>query len=153
MGSAVPAALTRQRTFARCQQVALNVSRRHVAKTLGQQGASGRFGHRQQLHELDHVPLLLRHEVLCCGGVPWNSCRISVRRSCSLSPCPWELARMLANCTVRRPPEGGPIVSDVFSDVLSRPELCADKIHPNAMGYRHMASGLFARFRKIGFLR
>jgi len=49
--------------------------------------------------------------------------------------------------------EGVPIVNDVFSDVLSKPELCADKIHPNAKGYRQMASGMFARFKEIGFVR
>jgi acyl-CoA thioesterase-1 len=27
-----------------------------------------------------------------------------------------------------------PVISNVFSDALSRPELCADKIHPNAQG-------------------
>jgi acyl-CoA thioesterase I len=49
--------------------------------------------------------------------------------------------------------EGVLIVSDVFSDVLSQPELCADKIHPNAKGYRQMASGLLARFSEIGLVR
>lgn len=49
--------------------------------------------------------------------------------------------------------EGVPIVNDVFSDVLSQPELCADRIHPNAEGYRQMANGLLARFREIGFVR
>jgi acyl-CoA thioesterase-1 len=49
--------------------------------------------------------------------------------------------------------EGVTIVSDVFSDVLSQPELCADRIHPNAKGYREMAGGLFARLSEIGFVR
>ncbi|HOE44070.1 MAG TPA: GDSL-type esterase/lipase family protein [Rhodoferax sp.] len=49
--------------------------------------------------------------------------------------------------------EGVLIVSDVFSDVLSNPELCADKVHPNAKGYRQMAGGLVARFREIGLIR
>lgn len=49
--------------------------------------------------------------------------------------------------------EGVPIVSEVFSDVLSKPEHCADRIHPNAKGYRQMASGLIARFSEIGFIR
>jgi acyl-CoA thioesterase-1 len=49
--------------------------------------------------------------------------------------------------------EGVPIVSDVFSDVLSQPELCADRIHPNAKGYRQMANGMIARFGEIGFVR
>jgi len=49
--------------------------------------------------------------------------------------------------------EGVPIVNDVFSDVLSQPELCSDKIHPNAKGYRQMASGMIARFKEIGFVR
>jgi acyl-CoA hydrolase len=45
---------------------------------------------------------------------------------------------------------GVPLVSDVFSDVLGRPELCADRIHPNAEGYRVMAEGIFARLREVG---
>lgn len=49
--------------------------------------------------------------------------------------------------------EGVPIVSDVFSEILSQPELCADRIHPNAKGYHQMASGLFSRFGEIGFVR
>jgi acyl-CoA hydrolase len=49
--------------------------------------------------------------------------------------------------------EGVPIVADVFSDILSRPELCADKIHPNAQGYRQMASGIHAGLKNIGLAR
>jgi acyl-CoA hydrolase len=43
-----------------------------------------------------------------------------------------------------------PVVSDVFSDILGRPELCADQIHPNAQGYLQMASGIHAYLEKIG---
>ena len=43
-----------------------------------------------------------------------------------------------------------PLIADVFSDVLGRPELCADRIHPNGEGYRVMAEGIFASLRKIG---
>ena len=43
-----------------------------------------------------------------------------------------------------------PVVSDVFSDILGRPELCADQIHPNAQGYLQMASGIQAYLRKLG---
>lgn len=43
-----------------------------------------------------------------------------------------------------------PLIADVFSDVLGRPELCADRIHPNGEGYRVMAEGIFAALRKIG---
>ena len=49
--------------------------------------------------------------------------------------------------------EGVPVVSDVFSDALSQPELRADRVHPNAKGYRQMASGLIARLSEIGFVR
>jgi acyl-CoA thioesterase I len=42
------------------------------------------------------------------------------------------------------------LVSDVFSDVLARPELCADRIHPNAEGYRRMAAGIHAQLQRIG---
>lgn len=48
--------------------------------------------------------------------------------------------------------ENIPLIPDVFSDVLSRPELCADRIHPNAAGYRQMADGLFAELKRLGFL-
>jgi len=43
-----------------------------------------------------------------------------------------------------------PVVSDVFADILSRPELCADQIHPNARGYQQMASGLYSALQKVG---
>jgi acyl-CoA thioesterase I len=46
--------------------------------------------------------------------------------------------------------ENIPLVGDVFADVLSRPELCADRIHPNAEGYRQMAAGIHARLQRIG---
>ena len=40
--------------------------------------------------------------------------------------------------------EGVPLVEKVFSAVLSRPDLCADNIHPNAEGYRQMAATIYA---------
>ena len=43
-----------------------------------------------------------------------------------------------------------PLVSDVFSEVLSHPELCSDKIHPNAAGYQRMASGIHDALKKMG---
>ena len=43
-----------------------------------------------------------------------------------------------------------PLASDVFSEVLSHPELCSDKIHPNAAGYQRMASGIHDYLKKIG---
>ena len=43
-----------------------------------------------------------------------------------------------------------PLVSDVFSNVLSHPELCSDKVHPNAAGYRQMASGIHDALKKMG---
>lgn len=49
--------------------------------------------------------------------------------------------------------EGIALIPDVFSDILSRPELTADKIHPNAHGYREMASAIHARLQQIGLAR
>ncbi|MDR3300354.1 MAG: arylesterase [Candidatus Accumulibacter sp.] len=49
--------------------------------------------------------------------------------------------------------EGVPVIADVFSDILSRPELCADKIHPNAAGYRQMAAGIHATLKRLGLAR
>ena len=43
-----------------------------------------------------------------------------------------------------------PLVSEVFSDILAHPELCADQIHPNANGYQQMASGILARLKLLG---
>lgn len=48
---------------------------------------------------------------------------------------------------------GVPVIADVFSDILSRPELCADKIHPNAQGYQQMATGIHAGLKSIGLAR
>lgn len=46
-----------------------------------------------------------------------------------------------------------PLIADVFSQTLSRPELCSDKIHPNAQGYRQMAAGIQAALIKFGLLK
>ncbi|MDR2613818.1 MAG: GDSL-type esterase/lipase family protein [Candidatus Accumulibacter sp.] len=46
--------------------------------------------------------------------------------------------------------EGVPVIADVFSGVLSRPELCADRIHPNADGYRQMAEGIYGALKQLG---
>ncbi len=43
-----------------------------------------------------------------------------------------------------------PLISDVFSDILAQPELCADQIHPNAKGYQQMASAIHARLKNLG---
>lgn len=43
-----------------------------------------------------------------------------------------------------------PVIEDVFSDILGRPELCADQIHPNAQGYQAMAAGIHAALQKTG---
>lgn len=45
-----------------------------------------------------------------------------------------------------------PLIPDVFTDILARPELCADQIHPNAQGYRQMAAGFSAALKKSGLL-
>lgn len=43
-----------------------------------------------------------------------------------------------------------PVIDDVFSDILGRPELCADQIHPNAQGYQVMTAGILAALQKFG---
>jgi acyl-CoA hydrolase len=46
-----------------------------------------------------------------------------------------------------------PVIGEVFSDILGRPELCADQIHPNADGYRQMAAGIHAALQRLGISR
>lgn len=46
--------------------------------------------------------------------------------------------------------EGVQLIPDVFSNVLGQPDLCADRIHPNAEGYRQMAGGILAGLRAAG---
>jgi acyl-CoA hydrolase len=48
---------------------------------------------------------------------------------------------------------GVPVISDVFSDVLSQPDLRADQIHPNAAGYRKMADGIHSALKQLGLAR
>lgn len=49
--------------------------------------------------------------------------------------------------------EGVPLIERVFADVLSQPELCADKIHPNAAGYAWMAAEIHKALQQIGLAR
>ncbi len=46
--------------------------------------------------------------------------------------------------------ENIPVISEVFSQILSQPELCADQIHPNAKGYQQMAAGIYQSLVKTG---
>lgn len=46
--------------------------------------------------------------------------------------------------------EGVLVIDQVFSAVLSQPELCADRIHPNAKGYQEMADGIYETLKKAG---
>lgn len=46
-----------------------------------------------------------------------------------------------------------PLVSDVFSDVLSKRNLKADQIHPNAQGYAVVANGMQSTLKAIGFIQ
>lgn len=73
-------------------------------------------------------------------GVPEFSLLAVVASQPSDSPLYQELAEA----------EGVPLISDVFSDVLARAEWRADRIHPNAEGYRQMANGIFMALRDIG---
>ncbi len=47
---------------------------------------------------------------------------------------------------------GALLVPGVLSSVLSDDELRADRIHPNAQGYFHLARGIAARLREVGLL-
>jgi acyl-CoA hydrolase len=46
-----------------------------------------------------------------------------------------------------------PLVGDVLAGVLGRPDLRADRIHPNAAGYRKMAAGIAASLQQTGLSR
>ncbi|KAB7627683.1 GDSL-type esterase/lipase family protein [Alkalilimnicola sp. S0819] len=48
--------------------------------------------------------------------------------------------------------EAVPLVAGVFSEVLSQDDLRADRIHPNAAGYRRFAEGLADSLRRHGLL-
>ncbi|MFT3760502.1 arylesterase [Thauera sp.] len=76
-------------------------------------------------------------------GVPALSLSGAVMGSLSDSPIYAALAHE----------EGVPLVPEVFADVLSQAGLRADRIHPNAQGYRRMADGIHARLREIGLAR
>lgn len=43
-----------------------------------------------------------------------------------------------------------PLIPDILAEVLSSPGLVADRIHPNAAGYRQMADAMHARLRELG---
>jgi acyl-CoA hydrolase len=45
------------------------------------------------------------------------------------------------------------LVPEVFSQTLARSELCADRIHPNALGYRFMAEGIHVRLQALGLVK
>jgi acyl-CoA thioesterase-1 len=46
-----------------------------------------------------------------------------------------------------------PLIANVFSDILAKPELCANKIHPNAQGYQQMASDIHAGLKSFELAR
>lgn len=48
--------------------------------------------------------------------------------------------------------ENVPLIKDVLSDVLGNADLRADRIHPNAAGYRAMAEGIRAALKRTGLL-
>lgn len=46
-----------------------------------------------------------------------------------------------------------PLVTDVFSDVLSKRDLKADQIHPNAQGYALVAKAMQETLKALGFIQ
>lgn len=80
-------------------------------------------------------------QVVLVGVPEFSLLRVVIRRA-SDSPLYAELAEE----------EGVSLVSDVFSEVLAHPELCADAIHPNAAGYRQMAVGIYERLKALGLI-
>jgi acyl-CoA hydrolase len=46
-----------------------------------------------------------------------------------------------------------PLIEDLFSDVLAKNSLKADPIHPNAAGYRLVATELQNALIDLGFLK
>ena len=80
--------------------------------------------------------------VVVLVAVPELSLLAAVARRPSDAPLYAELAKE----------ENVLLIEEVFSDILARPELCADQIHPNAAGYRQMAEGFATALRKSGLL-
>ncbi len=46
-----------------------------------------------------------------------------------------------------------PLITDVFSEVLSERDLKADQIHPNAKGYAEVATKMEAALSQLGFIQ
>ena len=80
--------------------------------------------------------------VVVLVAVPEPSLLGVVARKASDSPIYEELGKE----------ETVPVIGDVFSDILSRAEVRADAIHPNAEGYRQMADGLFEQLKEVGLV-
>ena len=45
---------------------------------------------------------------------------------------------------------GVAFIPDLVADVLSRPALKSDTVHPNEAGYTEIASGIFAELQNLG---
>jgi acyl-CoA thioesterase I len=46
-----------------------------------------------------------------------------------------------------------PLITEVFSEVLSDRDLKSDQIHPNAMGYQQVANKMHETLRELGYLK
>lgn len=46
-----------------------------------------------------------------------------------------------------------PLAEEVFSEVLSDNSLKSDQVHPNAAGYKEVATNMLAELKKLGFVR
>jgi acyl-CoA hydrolase len=46
-----------------------------------------------------------------------------------------------------------PVIEDILSDTLSKPELKLDELHPNSEGHRQIGKGVAGTLRKLGLVR
>ncbi len=87
-------------------------------------------------------------EVQAFGAIPVLVAvpRLSILRATAGALADSDIYAQLADST------GVLLIDSVFSDVLSEEDLRADQIHPNAEGYRVMASGIAQQLSEAGLL-
>jgi acyl-CoA hydrolase len=46
-----------------------------------------------------------------------------------------------------------PLLSGIFSKILSQPSLKNDQVHPNAAGYQKLAAALYKKMKEKGWIK